>query len=364
MFVLMTVILLITAVAGIAYLVTRFHRFNIFQRLSGHGRFISWSAAAAPVVVINLLIGFMINVYSALVVTLHLIVIWMLCDLVALIIRKIRKKPFRYNYQGAAAMIVTVLYMCTGWYMAHHVFRTYYAVDADGRTGGENLRIVMIADSHIGITLDGDDFARQTERVQKERPDIVVITGDFVDDDTEASDMTAACAALGRLETTYGVYFVYGNHDNGYFGYRDFTSDRLRDELEKNGVVILEDEICDIGEHYCLIGRKDRSFSDRADMSELMSRADSSKYTIVLDHQPNDYDNEQASGADMVLSGHTHGGHIFPVGLIGLAIGANDKVYGHEKRADTDFIVTSGISGWAIPFKTGTASEYVVIDIA
>jgi len=67
--------------------------------------------------------------------------------------------------------------------------------------------------------------------------------------------------------------------------------------------------------------------------------------------------------ADLVLSGHTHGRHIFPAGLIGLISGANDKVYGAEHIDNTDFVVTSGISGWAIPFKTGTISEYVVIDI-
>ena len=95
-----------------------------------------------------------------------------------------------------------------------------------------------------------------------------------------------------------------------------------------------------------------------------MAEADSSQYTVVLDHQPNAYDEEAQSGADLVLSGHTHGGHIFPAGQIGLAIGANDRVYGYEKRLNTDYIVTSGISGWAIPFKTGTISEYCIIDVS
>ena len=57
------------------------------------------------------------------------------------------------------------------------------------------------------------------------------------------------------------------------------------------------------------------------------------------------------------------GGHIFPAGPIGLWMGANDRFYGTETRGDTTFLVTSGISGWGIPFKTGCISEYVVIDI-
>ena len=98
-------------------------------------------------------------------------------------------------------------------------------------------------------------------------------------------------------------------------------------------------------------------------MASLSRDLDPSKYHIVIDHQPNSYSEEAESGADLVLSGHTHGGHIWPAGQIGLLIGANDRIYGTEVREDTTFVVTSGISGWAIPFKTGTKSEYVVIDI-
>ena len=64
-----------------------------------------------------------------------------------------------------------------------------------------------------------------------------------------------------------------------------------------------------------------------------------------------------------MVSGHTHGGQFFPVTYVGEWIGANDRTYGHEKRNGTDFIVTSGISCWELPFKTGTKSEYVIIDV-
>ena len=127
-------------------------------------------------------------------------------------------------------------------------------------------------------------------------------------------------------------------------------------------MTILEDETALLGDGYALIGRRDRSSAGRLSMAELLP-GPSQRFTIVLDHQPNDYDAQAAAGADLVLSGHTHGGHIFPAGLIGLWIGANDATYGLSRRGDTTFIVTSGLSGWAIPFKTGAFSEFVVIDI-
>ena len=184
-----------------------------------------------------------------------------------------------------------------------------------------------------------------------------------MDDDTEREDMVAACRALGELETTCGVYFVFGNHDEGYFHYRDFTAQELRTALTENHVTILEDESVLINDSFYLIGRKDRSIRDRADAQDLTAELDRSKYMILLDHQPNDYANEEKAGVDLVLSGHTHGGHIFPAGLIGEATGTNDKTYGMARRGEATFVVTSGVSGWAIPFKTGTISEFVVINI-
>ena len=95
-------------------------------------------------------------------------------------------------------------------------------------------------------------------------------------------------------------------------------------------------------------------------MRALLAQVSSDRYTIVLDHQPNDYANEAAAGADLVLSGHTHGGQLIPITKVGEWIGANDATYGYERRENTDFIVTSGISAWSILFKTGCKSEYVV----
>ena len=191
---------------------------------------------------------------------------------------------------------------------------------------------------------------------------MLLICGDFVDDDTKRQDLLDACAALGKMQTKYGIYYVYGNHDLGYFRYRDFTADELRQALAENGVTLLADETEVISEHISVTGRLDAN-ADRAEISALAADADTSLYRILLDHQPTDYDAEAAAGYDLVLSGHTHGGHIFPAGQIGLVISENDALYGHEKRGNTDFIITSGISGWAIPFKTGAVSEYCIIDV-
>ena len=245
--------------------------------------------------------------------------------------------------------------------MAHNVVETHYEVVSKKDIGLDNFRVVQITDSHIGATMNGNQFYDYMLKINKTNPDIVVVTGDFVDDDSKLKDMIKACEGLGTLKTKYGVFFVYGNHDAGYFDYRDFDDNRLREELIKNNVTILEDEGLDIVGNIYLLGRKDRHTKDRLTAQELMKDIDSNKYVIALDHQPNDYKNESDSNIDLVISGHTHGGQVFPLQIIDL--GANNQIYGMEEINNTTFIVSSGIGDWAVLFKTGTVAEYVVIDI-
>ena len=341
------------------YLARKIGKFSFVRRCGEKHRLLARLISLLPVLALG--VTAFINVTTFLVVLLHFVLGFAICDLVCFVIRKISNKKINPDIKGAAAIILTVVYLCIGWFSAHNVVRTHYTVYTDKPVSGD-LRVVEIADTHLSVTLDGAKFKKQIERIAAEKPDVLVIAGDFVDDDSKKSDMILACDALGKLNTTYGVYFVYGNHDDGYMRYRDFTGEDLLYNLNKNGVTVLKDDIAEIDGTYNIIGRRDRSEHSRKTAAELMSTADG-KYTIMLDHQPNDYKAEAESKVDLVLSGHTHGGHIFPAGLIGLMFGANDKVYGAERIDDTDFVVTSGMSGWAIPFKTFAKSEYVVIDI-
>ena len=296
---------------------------------------------------------------------LHVVAIWILADLVSFLICKIIKRKPKGYPAGIFAILFSALYLSYGWYTAHHVVETDYTVTTEKDLGGKDLRIIMFADSHVGATFDGDVFARYTKEMEALSPDLVVMVGDFIDDDTTKEDMLSSCRALGEIQATYGVYFVYGNHDRGYFRSekKGYDAADLADALTANNVKILQDEALLIDNRFYLIGREDASFRGRADMASLTAGLDPDKYQIVLDHQPHDYEAQEKSGVDMVLSGHTHGGWLFPFNKIGERSGTDDKAYGREKRSNTEFIVTSGISEWALKFKTGTPSEYVVIDI-
>ena len=351
---------LLLALAGLGYLLVCFHRFSFLAKLGAAHPALSWLCALACVAALGLFAR--INVPTMIVVLLHLAAAFMLCAGLAALIKALTGYAVPYDWRGACALLLTAAYLTFGWFAAHNVTETDYAFQTD-KPVGRSLRIAMIADAHLGVTLDGESFARELEKIQSAEPDLLVIVGDFVDDDSSRADLLGACEALKHLKTRYGVFYVHGNHDRGYFTSRDFSAGQLKQTLIDSGVTVLEDEIVHIGAGYTLIGRRDRSDSARQEMAALTAGLDASKYWIVLDHQPNDYDAEAAAGADLVLSGHTHGGHMFPAGQLGLWMGANDFNYGATARGKTNFVVTSGISGWAIPFKTGTRSEFVVIDI-
>ena len=174
--------------------------------------------------------------------------------------------------------------------------------------------------------------------------------------------MIESCAALSLLNPNHGVYFVSGNHDKGYMDNREFSYEDLKNELEKNNVKCLEDTVVNINDYIVLVGRKDKTFTDRKDIKDLVQTVDKRKYIIDLNHQPNDYDNEK-DVVDLVLSGHTHGGQFFPLGPLSVLFKANDAYYGLSKRGNTTYIVNSGISDWSTHFKTGTRSEYGLITV-
>ena len=346
----------IGGLAAIIYLVTRFHRFSFIRKIPN--RFVSWLAACVPVLLMASVVFY--EKFTMIVIMLHCALCFILCDLGSAIYRRKTGKAKGEKYwAGLVALIVTAIILTAAWFCAYHVFRVHYEFNTVKNAG--DIRVVLIADSHLGVTLDGERFAGQMERIDAEGADALIICGDFVDDDSSRTDLEIACKALGRMKTP--VYYIYGNHDRGYSNYRDFDGVYLARCLQENGVTILRDESVLVDDRFYIVGREDRMHTDRASLTELLTPLDHSKYIVVADHQPGEFDEEASLGADLVLSGHTHGGHVWPSGYFGYWFGVNDGIWGLYDHGDTHCIVTSGISGWAIPFKTGTFSEYVIIDI-
>ena len=369
MWAILMVVLFLLTVAGILYLSGRIRKFTFIVKLTKEKKRTGILLGLLIPVLLTAILWIIWGSMNAIICVLHLIVFWLLSDGIFALITKYRKKAFTRYYAGLAAVIFTICYLGTGWYQAHHVWETDYRIQTDKNIG--NLRVAVFSDSHTGTTFHGDGFAEHMKTIESQNPDVVLIVGDFVDDDTTKKDMIRCCQALGQMKATYGVYYVFGNHDKGYYSpeYRGYDGNDLIQELQKNNVHVMQDDVELVDNRFYIIGRQDKSeeyASGRRTMDELISGLDPDKFSIVLDHQPQDYEAQEAAGVDLVLSGHTHGGQLFPLMTIEnhSNLAPDEKVYGYEKRGNTNFIVTSGISDWAIKFKTGCRSEYLLIDIS
>ena len=365
MWAILMIVLFFSAFAGIIYLINRIGKFGFLNKITKGKKWLRILISAVLVCGITVILWVAWGSMNAIVCIMHLIIFWLISDGIFALIKKRRKRSLKRYYAGAVALVFTIGYLGSGWDLAH---QTDYQIQTDKEVG--SLRVAVFADSHVGTTFHGEGFAEHMKTIEEQHPDVVLIVGDFVDDDTTKEDMIACCKALGELDTTYGVYYVFGNHDKGYYPpeYRGYDGNDLIVELEKNQVHVLQDEVELIADKFYIIGRQDKSeeyAEKRATMEELTANLDPDKFSIVLDHQPQDYAAQQNVNVDLVLSGHTHGGQLFPLMTIEnlTKMTPDDRVYGYEQRENTNFIVTSGISDWAIKFKTGCKSEYLMIDI-
>lgn len=368
MWLIIMLVSLCTVGLSLLYITAKVSDFSFIAKVAQEKKFLMFLYAFSIVIATFCLTGYVLNFINAGVCAIYFAMIYGLTSIVFFLINKLFSITFSSDQLNLTAICLSLIALSFGWYLDHHVFKTEYTITSTKQI--EPIKVALIADSHIGTTFSSLGFAKHLEDIQAQQPDLLVISGDFVDDDTNKENMINSTKALGQFKSKYGVYFVFGNHDKGYYGpaRRGFSAQELVEELEKNKVTVLRDDIVYLNENTALIGRRDFSEikergGQRKSMQDLMQNIPANTYTIVLDHQPADYKNQAQVGVDLVLSGHTHGGQLFPFNYIGKLIKANDAIYGLETRDKTNFIVTSGISDWAIKFKTGTKSEYVIINI-
>ena len=354
-----------TAIAvfmAVIYMIICIGRFGLIKKLANGKRWINIIISFIILLFVTSIFSILTSPLNSLIIVLNTLLFLLISAALVKTIKCTTNYRPKMNLQGWIAIIASAVTLIIGHYMCKNVWQTNYKLTTEKDLG--DLRIALVADSHIGTTFDGEGFAEHIKTIEKQSPDVLFIAGDFVDDLTKKKDMLIACEALGKTNFKYGVWYIFGNHDEGFFNKRDFTAVELENALKANNVHILVDEYQLVDDRFYVVGRNDSSFKERDIITKVMRGIKKDKYIIVLDHEPNDYNNEAATSADLVLSGHTHGGQLFPVTLLVDWFNINDRTYGYEKRNGTEFIVTSGISDGQIIFKTGTKSEYVIIDIS
>lgn len=300
-------------------------------------------------------------------IAVHFISVFAVLELVAFFFRRTNRSKSgcprligRIYRSGVLPVLLTGLLLGYGFHNMIHIVKTEYTVTSDKLS--RDYEIVLITDTHYDTIQDPAILKDAVNDIRLRHPDIVVLGGDIVEEGTSKEAMEEVFAMFGNIESTCGVYYVYGNHDRQlYTNHRSYTEEDLVNAIEKSGIVILNDRLLTLNEDIVLAGREDAAkIPKRISAAELLNGTDKSQFLIVADHQPVEIKENAALGVDLVLSGHTHAGQLFPIGLFNELTGLN---YGAYQIGDCTAIVSSGTTGWGFPIRTQKHCEYVVISL-
>lgn len=261
-----------------------------------------------------------------------------------------------FNHRTWYALLATTLLLVGGYinYRTPRVERLNIDIAKSSHT--TPMRIVAISDVHLGYGTTRRDLARYVDRIEREQADVVVIIGDLIDNSVTPVEREDMCAEFARLRTREGIYMVAGNHE--YIS----GIDDVERYLATTPIHLLRDSIVTLSSGIQLLCRDDRTNRTRLNIEELVAKADSSRPIIILDHQPYDIALSAKRGVvDLHLSGHTHRGQVWPLSWATDAM--YEQSYGYRKWGAMHAYVSSGLSLWGPPFRIGTHSEIVVIDI-
>lgn len=268
-------------------------------------------------------------------------------------------------FDGVFALLLTVAFLLYGFWNMRNVCYEDYHITTEKEGMEEGLFLAAISDVHLGTTMTVEEFEEYCHEIEQQKPELLVVAGDLVDENTPEGAMERACQILGNLQLKYGVYYIYGNHDMGTHGGNPYFDRKdIKKEMLANQVHFLYDEAELVDNRFYVIGRKDAGTvkkKKRKTTQELLEGLDKKKFLLMLDHQPYQLAEEAAQGVDFQISGHTHGGQIWPVGILTTMFRLNEMNYGYRQDGNYQIVVSSGMGGFSYPIRTGSQSEILRI---
>ncbi|MEU9146403.1 metallophosphoesterase [Streptomyces sp. NPDC048349] len=274
---------------------------------------------------------------------------------------ELTRRRFVARTLGGAAAAVALGTVANGAYGAHGVLRgpgvrRVQVPLAKLPRAAHGFRIAVVSDVHLGPILGRAHTQRIVDTVNRTQPDLIAIVGDLVDGDVD--DLGPAAEPLRRLTARHGTYFVTGNHE--YFsGARQWV-----DHVRELGLTPLENARRPLP-YFDLAGVNDiagESEGHGPDFGAALGDRDRARTAVLLAHQPVVIHDAVKHGVDLQLSGHTHGGQLWPGNY--LAELANPTVAGLERYGDTQLWVSRGAGAWGPPVRVGAPSDITVVELA
>ncbi len=217
------------------------------------------------------------------------------------------------------------------------------------------VRIVAVSDMHLGLGTGKKMLGRFVETINAQSPDLILILGDLVDNSTTPLFETRMYEELSMLHAPMGIYMIAGNHE--YIS--DINS--FCKFIEKTNIEFIRDSVVSLPCGVELIMRDDMWSKNRMELKDIYSLADTKKPTILLEHEPYKIKEKDAMGVDIILSGHTHNGQVWPGNLVVAQL--YEQAQGYRKWDHSHVWVSSGLSLWGPPVRIGTKGDIAVITL-
>lgn len=219
----------------------------------------------------------------------------------------------------------------------------------------DGFTIVQLTDLHVGATIDREFVSRVVERCNAQRPDLIALTGDLVDGTVK--NLRADAAPLAGLRAPHGVFAVTGNHEY-YWG-----ADAWIAELSRHGIRYLRNQRVAIergGGSFDLAGIDDHSAhrwrGHGADLDAALAGRDPARALVLLAHQPRQVRVACERDVDLQLSGHTHGGQVWPWHYI-VKVQQGGLLAGLYEEKSTALYVSRGCGYFGPPVRVGAPLE-------
>ena len=294
---------------------------------------------AVSVSIEMIILGFLINLCICLIIA----------DLIYPLIFKTKlKRPYQKVYL-IGVLICSLSLSVYGIYNANNIVITNYQVSINKEF--KDKKIMALSDIHLGTavkTVDLKQLVTQAEKI-------------VYDENTSSDEIDDSMKIFTQLAKSYPVYYVIGNHEVGYSS-SPLKEHNILERLQLAGVNTLNDEYVEF-EDINIVGRQDYKIKKRKPVEQIINGMNQNKPVILLDHQPRSLEENKKLGIDLMISGHTHAGQVFPMLPLWNLLGINEMNYGYRHDDNFNAIVSSGMGTWGFAMRTSKNCEIVVIDL-
>ena len=295
----------------------------------------------------------------------------------SLLFRLFRRKPNSLFWRKPNRLLIPIVSLLSafGVYeaMSSPLLRHYEVSLEQLPPALEGMKIAQITDSHIGDFVGSDDLAHVVDRLNAEKPDLLVMTGDLLDDERQ---LDSAFAALARSNAPLGVIAILGNHEK----YHALAAvlQKYKSEAKQANLRLLVDENITLNYHgtefqivgvdYPILPDSRRKLAETAKMDYMQRSADkafngvkTNEWILCLTHHPDFFDLAAENQASLSLAGHTHGGQVLPLGY---TVGKLWFRYlkGWYQQQQSQLFVSVGM-GHVWPYRLGVSPEIVTFTL-